>query len=74
MIGEYWAQIKTTEIGGAGLALCSIVSGYSIPHLNANDAAVLIAVFTTILQIYKLHLDRKDRINENKQGGTERNN
>lgn len=74
MIGEYWAQIKTTEIGGAGLALCTIISGYSIPHLNTNDAAVLIAIFTTILQIYKLHLDRKDRINENKRTGTKSNN
>lgn len=61
MIEHYMNQVRQTEIGGAGLALCTILEGYSIPHLNAHDAAVLIAVFTTALQLYKLHLDRKDK-------------
>ena len=70
MIDHYLHQVKQTEIGGAGLALLSVLSGYSIPHLNANDAAVLITIFTTILQIYKLHLDCKDRKkNENEPRG-----
>lgn len=76
IIDQIINNVRQTEIGGAGLALCTIFSSYSIPHLNANDAAVLIAVFTTILQIYKLHIDRKDRkkyendqSNENERSG-----
>lgn len=61
---NFMNETRYTEIGGAGLAMCTIFSSYTIPHLNANDAAVLIAVFTTALQIYKLHLDRKDRKNK----------
>lgn len=66
-LNEYVNQIKSTEIGGLGMALCTVLSSYSIPHLNANDATVLIAVITTVLQIYKLHLDRRDRMDRKKK-------
>lgn len=70
-LNEYVNQIKSTEIGGLGMALCTVLSSYSIPHLNANDATVLIAVFTTVIQLYKLYLEageRKRKRNENEPG------